>query len=595
MPLALTTRRLLMTLVLLTFAASSQRTGAATGLERLVMPGEVSQAHAKTEGDCDTCHVSFDKDAQPRACLACHEPVADDIDAHRGFHGRQTEAQCRVCHTEHKGRAASIIVFDRERFDHAHSDFALLGKHRGRDCGDCHASDAKYRDAPSVCEACHRRDDVHQGRLGKDCAQCHDSNGWQVREFDHARTGFALGGSHRTAECKACHTRPYKEQRLTQECVGCHRKDDRHRGALGDDCGQCHVDSNWKTTRFDHRSTGYPLLGRHANAECRACHADTNHFKGAPKTCIGCHRKDDRHRNTLGGACESCHRPQGWKPAPGFDHARTEFVLTGKHRTAKCSGCHADAEHFRDSSRECIGCHRKDDTHKGRNGEACGDCHGSDDWKRNRFNHDAQTKFPLHGAHRDAKCESCHTHDVHTEKLASDCASCHRKDDPHKGELGDTCTACHDESAWKPSHFDHDKIAFVLLGAHRVVTCDKCHATALYRDAKDTCNGCHARDDAHKGALGVDCQRCHNTRDWRLGEFDHTRHTAFVLDGAHLSTRCDQCHVPGDARAPKISTACASCHAGDDVHEGAFGLQCERCHVTPSFKRIKHPLMKGQQ
>src|SRR3546814_2312058 len=47
---------------------------------------------------------------------------------------------------------------------------------------------------------------------------------------------------------------------------------------------------------------------------------------------------------------------------------------------------------------------------------ACADCHGSDDWKRNRFNHDMQTKFLLRGAHRTAKCGACHTHNVHAER-----------------------------------------------------------------------------------------------------------------------------------------------------------------------------------
>lgn len=592
---SLTTRRLLMTLLMLTSAMPSTVAFAATGLELLVMPGDVAQVHAKNEHECDTCHVSFDKAAQPRACLECHQPVADDIKVQRGFHGKQDVPQCKTCHTEHKGRSADIVVLDRVHFDHSQTDFPLLGKHFGPECAKCHEEDAKFRDAPGVCEACHRRDDVHQGRLGKDCAECHNSDAWQVQPFDHSRTGFVLGGRHADAECKSCHSKPYREQRLAQECVSCHRKDDHHRGSLGDDCAQCHRDSDWKKTRFDHRSTGFSLLGRHALADCRSCHKQGDDFKNAPTTCVGCHRKDDRHADTLGSDCGTCHTPDKWKPSIGFNHARTSFVLTGKHQVAQCKGCHEDAQHFRGVSHECIACHRKDDTHKGRNGEGCADCHGTDDWKRSRFDHAAQTKFALRGAHQKVKCESCHTGDIHTEKLAMECASCHRDDDPHRGKLGATCTDCHDESAWKPSHFDHNKIAFVLLGAHRVVTCDKCHATQIYRDTADSCSGCHAKDDRHEGALGSACEACHNTRDWRLGEFDHQRQTQFPLDGAHKSVSCDQCHRKDRAGAPRIAGSCASCHISVDVHEGAFGRQCERCHVTSSFKQIKHPLMKGQQ
>src|SRR3546814_6424660 len=90
-----------------------------------------------------------------------------------------------------------------------------------------------------------------------------------------------------------------------------------------------------------------------------------------------------------------------------------------------------------------------------------------------------QTKFLLRGAHRTAKCGACHTHNVHAERLPVDCASCHRDDDPHKGRLGNTCTACHDESTWKPSHFDHDRNAFVLLGAHRMATRSEEHTSEL--------------------------------------------------------------------------------------------------------------------
>src|SRR3546814_8934320 len=75
------------------------------------MPGEVSQAHAKTEAECAKCHIAFDKDAQPRACLECHQPIDADIKAQRGFHGRQSESQCRVCHRseEHTSELQSLM------------------------------------------------------------------------------------------------------------------------------------------------------------------------------------------------------------------------------------------------------------------------------------------------------------------------------------------------------------------------------------------------------------------------------------------------------------------------------------------------------
>jgi hypothetical protein len=201
----------------------------------------------------------------------------------------------------------------------------------------------------------------------------------------------------------------------------------------------------------------------------------------------------------------------------------------------------------------------------------------------------------LRGGHRQASCERCHQGALHKEKLPITCVGCHHEKDPHRGKLGAVCTDCHNESAWKPTQFDHDQVAFVLLGAHRVVACANCHATALYRDTAKTCDGCHSQDDSHQGVLGADCGRCHNTRDWRLGEFNHSTQTKFALDGAHAALRCHQCHRERSNRAPKIASDCGSCHAGDDVHEGAFGRQCSSCHTTQSFKQIVHSSMKGKQ
>lgn len=559
------------------------------------MPGAVIEAHAKIENDCDQCHVSFDQAAQPRVCLACHDKVAADVRAHRGFHGRNKDAQCRDCHTDHKGRDAKIAEFDFNTFDHAHTDFPLSGKHLTPKCEQCHKPGNKYREATASCDGCHRKDDIHATRFGRDCAECHNSDGWAVAKFDHSRTQFKLSGHHVETECKDCHTRGYREQRLAMECVSCHRKDDKHRGSLGDDCAKCHTDSLWRDTRFDHQSTGFALVGKHVDTDCKSCHKTATDFKGAPRACSGCHRDDDRHAGTLGNACETCHTAQAWKPSRGFDHAHTKFALTGKHKIAECATCHADAKHYRDTSRDCVACHRKDDKHKGHNGDACADCHGSEDWKRSRFDHDKQTEFVLRGAHRKVICEDCHKGALHKEKLPVTCAECHREKDPHRGKLGATCTDCHDEAAWNPAQFDHDKVAFVLLGAHRVVTCTKCHATALYRDTAKTCDGCHAKDDSHHGALGSDCARCHNTRDWRLGEFNHSTQTKFALDGAHASLSCATCHRDASGRAPSIANDCASCHAGDDVHEGAFGRQCRTCHITKTFRQIVHSSMKGKQ
>lgn len=63
--------------------------------------------------------------------------------------------------------------------------------------------------------------------------------------------------------------------------------------------------------------------------------------------------------------------------AESFDHGKTQFPLTGKHAKASCESCHKST--LKDTPRDCITCHKKDDVHRGRK-PACADCHVTTDW-----------------------------------------------------------------------------------------------------------------------------------------------------------------------------------------------------------------------
>lgn len=558
-----------------------------SGLEDMLMPGQVVRAHAKTESTCSACHRSFDKNAQPALCLACHKDVAADLAARRGFHGRSAAKVCRNCHTDHKGRDAIIVKLDRNTFRHdVSTDFTLVGAHRAVACDRCHAPPAKFRAAASTCIGCHRDDDTHKGTLGRDCASCHAVTVWKEGKFDHSRTDFALRGRHAQARCAACHTRPLAEAKLGGECIDCHRKDDAHKGAMGSNCANCHTENGWKETKFDHSTTRFPLVGRHASALCSACHRQPNVFRGAPTDCVACHRKDDAHAGTLGDDCKHCHQARGWKPAPGFDHAKTSFSLFGKHREAACSGCHRGPKAFRGIAASCNDCHAKDDKHKGRNGTDCRSCHNAASWKQISFDHDKLTRFPLVGGHRPLACQACHKNDAHREKLDMQCASCHAAKDPHRGKLGNDCARCHVADAWKKVVVDHNRTAFPLLGRHQLAACTGCHQDKLYQGAPKACVGCHAKDDTHRGRMGSTCETCHNARAWSLWRFDHENETRFPLSGAHASLKCDSCHKTVQKDRIALPLACGSCHSGDDIHNGSFGNRCERCHTSTSFKDL---------
>ncbi|MFO1428196.1 MAG: hypothetical protein U1F11_14755 [Steroidobacteraceae bacterium] len=492
----------------------------AAGIETLLMPGKVSSAHAKYETECSLCHDRADRERQPALCLDCHKDTAADLAAKSGLHGRMANAassQCKSCHSEHLGREGDIVKFDRASFDHRATDFALEGAHRGLACESCHEKGKPLRKAASSCGACHKKDDAHRGQLGEKCSDCHTTLAWSGGKFDHAKTDFKLENAHREVACNACHVGGrYKD--TPQRCASCHTPDDVHQNSRGDKCGECHTTESWKSAKFDHgKETGFALLGRHSSLQCGNCHK-AGDFKDKPP-------------------------------------------------------------------KECVGCHRADDAHALRFGEQCKDCHGNDAWKQQQpYDHLAKHKFALTGAHEKLDCHACHTAVAKTQKLGNTCEACHRAADPHGGKLGLDCAACHGSDDWKRDiRFDHDLTSYPLLGLHLMVGCAQCHASKAFKGVAKDCIGCHRQDDVHKGGLGKDCTACHSPNGWKLWDFDHAEQAKFPLNGAHAKLKCNDCHRQ-PAGEVKLGRDCAACHRKDDVHLGQYGTQCQRCHTVITFK-----------
>jgi hypothetical protein len=557
-------------------------------LESVLAPGKLSQSHAKFDEECQKCHVRFDRNAQDRLCADCHKDVGQDLRSKTGLHGRMTAQACKTCHTEHKGRDFQIAAFDKQKFDHATTNFALRGGHTKVECAKCHlpGGDKKtYRIAAHDCVACHKKDDKHKGSLGPQCADCHTEVNWKDAKFDHSKTHFPLLGKHDSVKCEECHKNgQYKD--TPQACVACHKKDDKHKTQFGDRCDTCHTASDWKTIKFNHDTdTHYALLGKHRAVKCESCHTGNLYKDKLASNCFACHKKDDKHLGSLGENCAACHTERAWKEPAKFDHAKTVFPLLGKHADVQCADCHKDTM-FKEAPKTCIGCHKKDDKHKGTLGDSCDTCHNARDWKKTSFDH-AKTSFPLMGKHATTQCNACHK-TFNYKEAAKDCFSCHQKDDKHQGQEGRGCERCHDARAWKPApSFDHGLTRFPLLGNHAKVECKSCHTSVQFKNASIACYSCHVKDDAHKKLLGTLCEQCHNARNWKAWDFDHDKRTKFPLDGKHTGLACKACHVrPMEGRVV-ASGQCVSCHAKDDVHDGSYGKTCQQCHVTSSFRTIK--------
>lgn len=442
----------LLTITLLLSVPPLLSLSAQTLFEKLVLPGDLIEGHAKLEKECGNCHEPFSKASQRRLCLDCHKDVRIDIDNKSGMHGKRPDVgqvECKHCHTDHKGRKADIVALDRQTFNHTLTDFDLKGGHRKAQCAGCHAANTKFRAAPSTCIGCHKKDDAHKGRLGEKCADCHGEETWRKQKpFDHGKTRFPLEDKHKEVSCAACHVgERYKD--IPRDCVGCHRIQDAHNGRYGEKCATCHAPTKWKSAKFDHdRKTKFPLKGEHGKVKCDACHTGELYGAKLATTCVSCHRDEDPHKGSLGLRCETCHAETGWRKKVAFDHDITRFPLIGLHARVPCEECHR-TQTFKGASTLCHQCHN-DTRHKARLGPTCSGCHNPNGWAIWRFDHERQTKFPLTGAHKGLDCHACHSKPATAKVTApTTCIGCHADDDAHRGAFGRACETCHSTTSFR--------------------------------------------------------------------------------------------------------------------------------------------------
>jgi hypothetical protein len=249
----------------------------------------------------------------------------------------------------------------------------------------------------------------------------------------------------------------------------------------------------------EHANTGFPLLGRHREIACDACHGET-----PPKpSCASCHRSP--HGDGLKKTCADCH-------TPGLPFANVKFKHPAKdlfafHQDVPCMKCH-EGKNFEKANRNCTSCH--EDFHKGSLGTDCYECHRSPVWSVTRFNHN-MTGFPLMGAHRALECGDCHR-DLQSFRIVprpTQCASCHEADYrssrfPHAAYgAGTNCQECHQQDTWA---YAHSPFWFnVQTGTHAGVACGTCHGNAQnYKEY--SCHACHA---GHANDNGGRCLDCH--------------------------------------------------------------------------------------
>lgn len=477
-----------------------------------ISPGELSKAHANLEGisNCTKCH-DLGKSVSEDKCLECHKVIAGSIKLNKGFHAQKEvkEKKCFSCHGEHFGRDFQLVRFDRNKFDHTKTGFALKGKHSEIKCEECHrkefikSGELKKRSSTFLgldrtCTNCH--EDIHRKTLGENCADCHTFKSFKpAGRFDHDKTSFKLTGKHGKVDCEKCHSIERKDGKNFQhfaigkkkDCSDCHT--DIHKGRFEKSCEKCHsTDSFTKIknlNKFDHSKTRFPLLGKHDNVECSKCHGNNLNSKPAHNKCTDCHKDYHNGQFTVDGKlrdCSECHNVNGFSPSD-FTlelHAKTAFKLTGAHLAIPCFNCHNKGKelNFRFATLNCETCHKnihgKNISTESSLSEGCISCHTTDKWSVIIYKHKTKN-FPLLGKHLEVSCRNCHFENETSLFYlpGTGCLNCHK--DVHNNQFSnggkDYCSRCHGFNSWKPELFDHNKTGFKLDGAHSKVECSKCH------------------------------------------------------------------------------------------------------------------------
>ncbi len=595
-------------------------------------PFELTGRHAELA--CVKCHTTATVEAGAKpaqvsfkglssACASCHK------DPHAG----QVSAKCETCHATSSFRIPS--------FTHARAADFFGGQHAAVPCVKCHAplstappEKARVTDGgwtfsglTTRCADCHR--DVHLGQVGDRCETCHAVSAAKFAAvgFSHERAAFALTGRHKALECAKCHRQEtgafpggagtaVRLKGVGTLCASCHR--DIHLGQLGAQCERCHTSASFKKETYTHAGAQAFFGGKHAGKPCAACHKEKEgtfpagtgaavRYSGGGfgRACTTCHT--DQHNRSLGGSCESCHDPAGWKVVSRAFHKDTVFPLEGKHLGVPCASCHLNGVTAGTPTR-CYDCHwarRQDDPYQTRLGVQCDNCHTPTSWTAVRWNHAAATGLALNGAHRTLACDACHKGGVFTAAQAQ-CSSCHLTDyqaakNPNHVSAGfpTACDACHRPSdvTFAGATFNHNA-SFALVGVHATQPCASCHRNNVYAGTPSTCYACHqadyqkAQNPNHVSAgIPTACDACHRPTDPTFaagGTFNHN--ATFALVGTHATQPCAACHK-NNVYAGTPAT-CYACHQADyqkaqnPNHVSAgFPTTCDACHraTDPSF------------
>lgn len=535
---------------------------------------------------CTKCHANAEAELLPEGQKRYLGLSQDCASCHADPHGGRMQFGCTTCHGQTTFTERAVASHERW--------LPLVGAHEGVDCRQCHAEGSPHAlealrvgsaDRARQCGDCHAAPHSAAFVQGNAkaaamsprevCAVCHPLDYRKFTDLQvtvtpaqHQHGGFPLAAPHDQQACSMCHApnTPWTQRhpgRGRDDCHACHG--DPHEGQFRTGtfaeggCVACHERLHWTPHAFDrehHARTALPLDGRHAELECRSCHADpaedrARMFHGTPSRCEQCHRDAHdgafaRHAARLEarprGTCAECH---GTEAFARLDHERfdhrdwTGFAVTGAHAQIECTDCHARTKQADALGRRFGRVPRHGDGFRG-----CVECHGD----------------PHGGVFDGAQM-------------------------PAEIDGRRACERCHDTASFRALPFGFDHAAFTghaLTGKHAELACSACHAVLATPTSEGRttgrargreCADCHA--DPHQGQfkrLGqVDCNRCHkNTSSFATLSFRHNLDSKFPLGDQHAKVPCASCHKPEKidgatvVRYVPLPTECVQCHGREE-------------------------------
>lgn len=331
-----------------------------------------------------------------------------------------------------------------------------------------------------------------------------------------------------------------------------------HDADLRINCAACHSPDGWEIPTsaweagtlvspnteevFSHDQTNFPLQNRHAEVDCRSCHA-TLEFTIAQNTCISCHT--DLHQMTVGDDCTRCHSTEHWLVDDINEiHLENGFPMLGNHALALCTDCHFSetALRFDRIGNDCINCHLPDyeatttpDHRAAGFPTECLDCHdmASPNWQWSAGG-SGHLFFPLTEGHAINDCSACHQNSDFSN-TPTDCFACHENDfrattspDHESGNFPMDCAICHTTAVgWPASAFtQHDEIYFPIF-------------SGKHKGEWNECTDCHTVAGDFSSFSCIDCHE-HNNANSLADEHDE------VSNYSYSSKACYDCHPRGE-------------------------------------------------